>query len=144
MLFDNAEAVEQLNAKEMDTLKASCNMLRKKHLTEKCWEFRALFAAQQQLLTSAGIPKFNGATIDSNAVFIQTNICSFLHSAFYTREKIGEEDHINMLKSQEVKLSNMETVPMPALPSQRSGVASVRVSWPPHVNIIPDATISTL
>ena len=129
-------AVEQLNATEMDTLRASCNQRRQKYLNDKCWEFRALFAAQQQLLTSAGIPQFNGPTMDANVIFVQKNVCSFLHSAFCLRAKIGEKDHINMMKSQELKLSNAEPVPMPGLPT-RTNTATSGISLPPHVNFIP-------
>jgi hypothetical protein len=129
-------ALEQMNATEMNALLNSCNQLRQKYLSDKCWEFRALLAAQQQLLTSASFPEFNGPTTDTNDIHVQKRICSFLHSAFYLRAKVGEKDHLSMLKSQETKLSKMDPVPMPGMPVQKPPVAS-HLGLPPPVNYMP-------
>ena len=72
-----------------------------------------MLAIQQEILTKAGIPYFDGPTVDVLSIRVQAKICSFLHSAFYLRNRIGEKSHVSMLISQEKKLSSQPPVPMP-------------------------------
>lgn len=72
-----------------------------------------MLAIQQEILTKAGIPYFDGPTVDQLSIRVQANICSFLHSAFYLRNRIGEKSHVTMLTAQESKLVSQPVVPMP-------------------------------
>ncbi len=109
-------AVQQMNAAEKMAFLASCNQQRQHLQSLIAWEFRQLLATQQQILTSAGIPEFDGATASSLSIYKQSAVCSFLHSAFFLRNRIGEEAHLAMLKSQETKLSTQQATPMPLPP----------------------------
>lgn len=64
-------------------------------------------------MTKSGLPYFDGPTTDARTIHIQANICAFLHSAFYLRNRIGEKSHITMLTAQESKLTTQKLVPMP-------------------------------
>jgi len=109
-------AVQQMNANEKNDLIMICNQKRQQLLALVSWEFRHLLAIQQQLLTHAGVPGFNGPTVDATSIREQADICSFLHSAFYLRQRIGEKQHCTMLKSQDTRLSSLP----PELPTQTS------------------------
>ena len=64
-------------------------------------------AIQQQLLTKAGVPGFHGPTADENVIAMQSNICGFLHSAFFLRARVGEASHVSMLRKQEERLKGL-------------------------------------
>mmetsp|Transcript_9238 Transcript_9238/g.17389 ORF Transcript_9238/g.17389 Transcript_9238/m.17389 type:complete len:368 (-) Transcript_9238:107-1210(-) len=106
-------AVQQINANEKHTFVTSCNQQRQYMQALIVWEFRQLLATQQQILTDAGLPEFHGPTIDSMTIYKQSMICSFLHSAFYLRSRIGDKAHVAMLKSQETRLRNQPVTSMP-------------------------------
>jgi len=109
-------AVQEVNTTEKKEFIDICNQQRQQLLVNISWEFRHLFVTQQQLLTTAGLPGFDGPTVDAASIHIQANICAFLHSSFYLRNRIGEEEHLTMLKKQEVRIISMPTIPMPGLP----------------------------
>lgn len=109
-------AVQEVNTTEKREFINICNQQRQQLLVNISWEFRHLFATQQQLLTTAGLPGFNGPTVDAASINIQANICAFLHSSFYLRNRIGEEQHLTMLKNQEARIVTLPDTPMPALP----------------------------
>ena len=52
------------------------------------------------MLTNAKIPEFEGPTVDSAVIALQSKVCSVMHSAFYLRARVGEASHDNMLKRQ--------------------------------------------
>lgn len=109
-------AVQEVNTTEKREFIDICNQQRQQLLVNISWEFRHLFATQQQLLTTAGLPGFDGPTVDAASIHIQANICAFLHSSFYLRNRIGEEEHLTMLKKQEARIVSMPAILMPALP----------------------------
>lgn len=106
-------AVQQINANEKDAFIGSCNSQRQHLRSLISWEFRHLLATQQQILTNAGLPEFNGPTVESAIIYRQSVVCSFLHSAFYLRHRIGEEAHLAMLKSQGKRFKTQQVTPMP-------------------------------
>eukprot|EP00979_Chaetoceros_neogracilis_P008692 scaffold1931_cov281-Chaetoceros_neogracile.AAC.3 len=106
-------AVQQINANEKEVFIASCNSQRQHLQSLVAWEFRLLLAQQQQIFTNTGLPEFNGPTVENVLMYKQSAICSFLHSAFYLRNRIGDKAHLAMLKSQEVRLKAQEVTPMP-------------------------------
>jgi hypothetical protein len=59
-----------------------------------------LLYTQQIMLTNAKIPGFDGPTVDSAVIALQSKVCSVMHSAFYLRARVGETSHVNMLKKQ--------------------------------------------
>lgn len=122
-------AVQQINANEKHAFVTTCNQQRQHMQALIVWEFRQLLATQQQILTDAGLPEFHGPTIDSVAMYKQSMICSFLHSAFYLRSRIGEKAHVAMLKSQEARLRNQPVTPMP-LPVEPMDYSSLSLA--PH------------
>lgn len=87
-------------------------------------------------MTKAGLPYFDGPTVDSLSIRIQANICTFLHSAFYLRNRIGETAHIAMLTSHESKLASQPTIPMP-LPHLEAPPAFPMPLPPPPVALPP-------
>mmetsp|Transcript_25885 Transcript_25885/g.31905 ORF Transcript_25885/g.31905 Transcript_25885/m.31905 type:complete len:555 (-) Transcript_25885:55-1719(-) len=113
-------AVEFMNAEDKKHFLTICNQERQQLLNLISWEFRHLLAIQQEILTKTGLPYFDGATVDEALIHMQSNICAFLHSAFYLRSRIGEKAHTDMLVSQEVRLSSsQQIIPMPVtMPSQ--------------------------
>jgi len=77
-----------------------------------------LLCTQQQVLTKLQVPGFDGPTVDGNALELQSRLCSYLHSAFYLRARIGEQPHQAMLKSQAERLKNeLESHPTPQHPT---------------------------
>jgi len=62
-------------------------------------------------LTKAGVPGFDGPTTDANVIVMQSNICGFLHSAFFLRARVGEASHISMLRKQEERLQALVVIP---------------------------------
>lgn len=120
-------AVKQMNENERNDFIANCNQQRLQLYFLLAWEFRQLLAVQQQILTDVGVPQFDGPTVNESTISIQANVCSFLHSAFFLRLRIGEERHLKMLRSQESKLSSMKPIPMPPV----AGIFS-RASTAPH------------
>ena len=77
-----------------------------------------LLCTQQQVLTKLQVPGFDGPTVDGNALELQSRLCSYLHSAFFLRARIGEEPHQAMLKSQAERLksdlASQPTAPQPS------------------------------
>ena len=125
-------AVEQMNASEKMAFLTSCNNQRQHLQSLIAWEFRQLLATQQQILTSAGIPLFEGATASSLSIYKQSMICSFLHSAFFLRNRIGEKAHVTMLQSQEAKLASQPLTSMP-VPPGLGQEESIPMAMPPYV-----------
>ncbi|KAL3773751.1 hypothetical protein ACHAW5_008185 [Stephanodiscus triporus] len=93
-------AVQQANEKEMSLFDAQSEAQRNQVLSSIAWEFRKLLYTQQIMLTNAKIPGFDGPTVDSAAIALQSRVCSVMHSAFYLRARVGETSHVNMLNKQ--------------------------------------------
>ena len=110
-------AVQQINANEKESFLAACNQQRQQLEAQIAWEFRQLLSTQQLLLTNAGIPEFNGPTAASISIYKHSIVCSFLHSAFFLRNRVGEKNHIAMLKKQQSKLASEQPSPMPLPPA---------------------------
>ena len=98
------QAVLTINDTERHSFQANCNQQRQNVLSSAAWEFRHLLWVQQTLLTKLSIPKFNGTTVDAMELEYQARVCSYLHSAFFLRQRVGEQAHSSMLKSQQEKL----------------------------------------
>jgi hypothetical protein len=58
--------------------------------------FQTLYT-QQQILTKANVPYFQGPAIDDATLDVQSKICSVLHSAFVLHHKVGELGHRALL-----------------------------------------------
>jgi len=129
-------AVQQINANERDAFIASCNQQRQHLQALIAWEFRQLLATQQQILTHTAIPGFDGPTVDAVSIYKQSAICSFLHSAFYLRNRIGEKPHVAMLKSHESRLASLQPSHMP-LPAGINQDESMRNYTVPHAQQFP-------
>jgi hypothetical protein len=63
-------------------------------------DYIQLLYTQQIMLTNAKIPGFDGPTVDSAVIALQSRVCSVMHSAFYLRARVGETSHVNMLDKQ--------------------------------------------
>jgi len=94
-----------INEAEKNNFLAGCNQIRQQLIDGHAWQFRELLAVQQQIMTKAGVPCFDGPTVDASAIHIQANICAFMHSAFFLRARIGEKQHLAMLTTQEKRLA---------------------------------------
>lgn len=107
-------AVRTMNEIEIAGFENSCNQQRQTVLNEIAWDFRKLLWVQQQFLTKLKIPGFRGPTVDASELDYQSRICSYLHSAFFLRQRIGESAHTTMMKSQEKRLIDLRDNPRPA------------------------------
>ena len=121
-------AVNQTNDAERNEVMAKWNQRRQQMVDSISWEFRKLLAIQQNMLTAAKIPGFQGATIDPITIALQSKICSVMHSAFFLRNRIDEKTHLAMLKKLEEKLSK-ESITLP--PPPPSAINSISFP-PPH------------
>lgn len=97
-------AVKHLNANERAEFQSRCIQERQTVVAGIAWELRKLLCVQQQVLSKLAVPGFDGPTVDAAAIELHFKICSYLHSAFYLRNRIGEAPHTAMLKSQVTKL----------------------------------------
>lgn len=110
-----ASAIQQMNENERNTFQQSCYQRRQELLTSLAWEFRRLLCLQQLTLTKLQVPGFEGPSVDTAVLDRHTRICSYLHSAFYLRQRIGEGAHEKMLQSQaERLLKEAESAPTDA------------------------------
>ena len=106
-----ATAVMTMNEIEIAGFENSCNQRRQTILNEIAWDFRKLLWIQQQFLTKLKIPGFRSPTVDAGELEYQSRICSYLHSAFFLRHRIGESAHTTMMKSQEKRLIELKNNP---------------------------------
>jgi len=113
-------AVVTMNDKDRENFKQSVQQQRLARWSELAWQFRQLMCVQQQLLTHMNVPGFDGPTVDASDVDLQQRICSFLHSAFYLRNRIGEDPHRAMLKSQAERLKKLAEENANSRPMSRS------------------------
>jgi tetratricopeptide (TPR) repeat protein len=105
-------AVVQMNDKERESFHIACQQQRQSLWNGVAWEARHLLCVQQTLLSHMNVPGFDGGpTVDASALALQTRACSFLHSAFYLRNRIGEDPHLAMLKSQRERLKKVMSDP---------------------------------
>lgn len=109
-------AVQMINEAEKNNFLAGCNQIRQQLIDGHAWQFRELLAVQQQILTKAGVPYFDGSTVDASMIHIQANICAFMHSAFFLRARIGEKQHLAMLATQEKRLAEAVKSAPPSFP----------------------------
>jgi len=97
--------IEQMNDAERQNVHSAWRQQRSNTLSKAAWEFRKLLCLQQQLLSKLNVPGFeDGPTVDAATLDMQSRVCSFLHSAFYLRSRIGEAPHVSMLKNQAKRL----------------------------------------
>ena len=109
-------AVQMINEAEKNNFLAGCNQIRQQLIDGHAWQFRELLAVQQQILTKAGVPYFDGPTVDASMIHIEANICAFMHSAFFLRARIGEKQHLAMLATQEKRLAEAVKSAPPSFP----------------------------
>lgn len=126
-----ATAVMTMNEIEIAGFESSCNQRRQTILNEIAWDFRKLLWVQQQFLTKLKIPGFRGPTVDAGELEYQSRICSYLHSAFFLRHRIGEAAHTTMMKSQEQRLIELKHNPR----SPKRGGASSPVPMQPNAHM---------
>ena len=100
-------AVQYANEQERNQFNMQCAVQREQLLAYSAWEFRKLLYTQQIILTSAKLPYFVGPSVDSASITAQAKVCSILHSAFYLRARVGEDNHVKMLTKQ---LENLEKI----------------------------------
>jgi len=127
-------AVQMINEAEKNNFLAGCNQIRQQLIDGHAWQFRELLAVQQQILTKAGVPYFDGPTVDASMIHIQANICAFMHSAFFLRARIGEKQHLAMLATQEKRLAEAVKSAPPSFPpggGYNVGVAGQYQQQPP-------------
>ncbi|GKY91457.1 hypothetical protein MPSEU_000118000 [Mayamaea pseudoterrestris] len=100
-----ASAVQQMNESERQAFQSTCMQQRQNVMTGIAWEFRQLLCLQQQVLSKLEVPGFEGGpTVDTSALKLQAKVCSYLHSAFFLRNRIGEVPHVGMLRKQVSRL----------------------------------------
>lgn len=130
-------SVQMINEAERTNFLAGCNQVRQQLIDGHAWQFRELLAVQQQLLTKANLPGFDGPTVDASAIAMQANVCAFMHSAFFLRARIGEKRHLAMLESQEKRLAEaVKSAPsLPPPPPQ--GLQPYQQPPPPGYNNMP-------
>ena len=108
--------MRQTNEAERNEVMSTWNQRKQQLIDVISWEFRKLLAIQQNILTSAKLPGFTGASVDPATIAFQSKICSVMHSAFFLRDRIDEKTHIAMLTKLVEKLSKETVTPPPPLP----------------------------
>lgn len=119
-------AVRTMNETERRAYENDCNQRRQALLNKIAWEFRQLLWTQQQFLTKLKIPGFAGPTVDASEVEYQARVCSYLHSAFFLRQRIGDDAHMKMLQSQKVRLLKLQEEGITV-----AGASTYRTATPP-------------
>lgn len=108
-------AVQEMNEREMAQFQLQAEQQRQSVLNENAWELRKLLCGQQTVLAKLDVPGFlDGPTVDAPVLQLQSQICKYLHSAFYIRSKLGPSPHEAMLTSQLKKLKTLSSSPVPA------------------------------
>lgn len=92
-------AVHKVNEDKRCEFFENCNRQRQRVLQDFAWEFRQLLCTQQQILSKANVPGFNGISVDSSAIDFQSKVCSILHAAFILRNKVGKNAHHLLLQT---------------------------------------------
>ncbi|CAJ1951834.1 unnamed protein product [Cylindrotheca closterium] len=100
-------AVEQMNEAELVAFQQKCNEQRQSFLNNIAWEHRQLLWCQQLLLSRLKVPAFEGTTVDSSEMELQSRVCSLLHAAFFLQQRVGQKAHRTMLGSQEERLKKI-------------------------------------
>lgn len=104
-------AVEQMNNNERENFETTCSTKRIGLLTKHTWAFRQLLHMQQIVLLQLDVPTFIEPTIDLSTLQIHSNVCKYLHSAFYIRSRMGLEPHESMLHNQLKRLEKERDEP---------------------------------
>ena len=112
-------AVQQANEQERNQFYMQCSVQREQLLAFSAWEFRKLLYTQQIILTNAKLPYFDGPTVDSASINAQAKVCSILHSAFYLRDRVGEENHMKMITKQFENLQQIASTVIKEEPVQQ-------------------------
>lgn len=115
-------AVRTMNQQELHAFHIKAQQERRELWNKLAWEARQLQWACQLVLNKLRIPSFvqdmtstnnnvttanttfHGTTTDDYQVQQQARVCSYLHSAFFLRKRIGDKAHHTMLKSQQERL----------------------------------------
>jgi hypothetical protein len=121
-----AAGVKVMNQSQRLEFQTACGQQRQNLLTGIAWEFRQLLCLQQQILTKLQVPTFDGPTVDGGALDLQARVCSYLHSAFFLRIRVGEEPHVNMLKGH-----------LKVLQKERDNASSSTQVQPPTAYTVP-------
>jgi tetratricopeptide (TPR) repeat protein len=133
-------AVRTINETERSRFQHNGQHQRQTVLNGVAWEMRQLQWVQQQVLSKLLIPGFQGTTVDASELVVQARVCSYLHSAFFLRQRIGDAAHETMLKSQQERLQQwVEQHPMllstqqqqPPFGSPAAAAAAARGRTPP-------------
>ena len=101
-----AYAVETLNQNDRIEFKNKCIQQRAGILSANAWEMRNLLCVQQCILTKLGVPGFDGPSIEEHILDRHIKVCSYLHSGFFLRKRVGKEAHETMIRKQIEKLEN--------------------------------------
>jgi hypothetical protein len=103
-----ADAVALMNDRERKNFQWQASEQRQQVIAQTVWDMRQLLCWQQQALARLHVPGFTdeGITsmVDEESLTLQSQICQYLHSAFYIRHRMGSEPHETMLRSQLKKL----------------------------------------
>lgn len=84
----------------------ACEQQREKLQQDVAWRLRRLLCMQQQVLTQLQIPGFSGPTVDAVTLEMQSKVCSYLHAAFFLRNRIGPAPHLALLAAQSKRLED--------------------------------------
>jgi len=128
-------AVLKTNEADGDNFLKQCDLDRRKLVNTTAWRFRDLLAVQQQLLSKAGLPGFDGVSVDASTIEVQSKVCGFMHSAFYLRAKIGAGPHLTMLRSQEGRLSSLPKVLAASSSTATALPSATKKSTASHTNL---------
>ena len=101
-------AIRTMHETEQQSFEGNCQQRRQKIVEESAWKFRELLWIQQQFFTKLKLPGFVGTTVDAADLAFQARVCSYLHSAFFLRKRIGEKAHVKMLETQKKRLEDMQ------------------------------------
>lgn len=133
-------AVRMMNDQERHVFVRNAQDEHRALWSKLAWEARQLQWASQQVLNKLQMPGFiddsnhvAGTTVDDSEVQMQARVCSYLHSAFFLRKRIGDKAHETMLSSQLERLKQYVAEVAAKMESQTPP--------PPIIPLLPQSTM---
>ena len=103
-----AAAVQANLEQNRRVFQTACQEQRQTVVQDVAWQLRRLLCVQQQVLTQLQVPGFAGPTVEAQVLDQQAKICSYLHAAFFLRNRIGPEPHLALLQAQAKRLQEQQ------------------------------------
>lgn len=138
-----ALAVQTMNEGEKSELQNRIGQERQKIINEFAWDLRKTLFRQQRVLQVLKMPSFEeGPTVDNQQIYQQSQVCKYLHSAFYIRSRMGAAPHGKMLVSQMEKLQKTPNAPLSPVPPHPNSPVPPQQQFHQQTHLPPPANFN--